>query len=157
MPSKPSLPACFRIEFAIAGVVAVELKAELVGDQRLEQRLPLDERQPQGILAVKVEEVEGVVDEPRAAFAVGCSLGAGEAGQFGVIDAAEFAVEIGGLHVQVGDEFPLGTIQRKRLDEMKLERDRMNKNHARDMSELVERHRKELDDLDQWVAKRERR
>lgn len=55
------------------------------------------------------------------------------------------------------DEFPLGTVQRKRLDEMKLERDRMNANHQRDMSELVARHRKELDDLDQWLAKREKR
>jgi hypothetical protein len=46
-------------------------------------------------------EIEGVVDEPHLAFAVGRRLDMGEARQAGLVDTAELAVEISGLYVQV--------------------------------------------------------
>ena len=88
-------------EFAVARLMAVELKAGLVCDQRLKQRLALDERQARDVPAVEVQEIEGVIDELHAALAVGRRLGMGEARQSGVIDAAEFAVEIGGLRLHI--------------------------------------------------------
>jgi hypothetical protein len=51
-------------EFAIARLVAVELKAELVRDKPLQQSLALDERQRRSVSAVKVQEVKRVIDEP---------------------------------------------------------------------------------------------
>ena len=48
-----------------------------------------------------MQEIEGVIDEPHLALAVGRRLRLREARQSGVVDAAEFAVEIGGLHLQV--------------------------------------------------------
>ena len=50
-----------------------------------------------------MQEIERVIDEVHATLAVGCGLGLGEARQSGVIDAAEFAVDIGGLYVHVGE------------------------------------------------------
>ena len=88
-------------EFAVARLMAIVLKAGLVGDQRLQKRLALDERQTRDVPAVEVQEIEGVIDQPHAALAVGRRLGVGEARQSGVVDAAEFAVDIGGLHVQI--------------------------------------------------------
>jgi hypothetical protein len=44
-----------------------------------------------------VQEIEGVIDEPNPALAIGRSLGVGEARRSSFIDAAEFAVKIGGL------------------------------------------------------------
>ena len=52
---------------------------------------------------VEMQEIEGVIDEPHAALAVCRRLGMGEARQSGVVDAAEFAVDIGGLHVHAGE------------------------------------------------------
>jgi hypothetical protein len=52
-------------EAAVAHLVAVELKARLVGEQRLEQHLALDERQPRDVLADEMQKIEGIVDEPR--------------------------------------------------------------------------------------------
>ena len=46
------------------------------------------------------------------------------------------------------DEFRVGTIQRKRLDEMKAEREKLNAVFGREMAELEERHQKELERLD---------
>ena len=48
-----------------------------------------------------MQEIERVIDETHAALAVGRRLGVGEARQAGLVDAAEFAVDIGGLHVQI--------------------------------------------------------
>ena len=48
-----------------------------------------------------MQEIESVIDEMHAALAVGRRLRLREARQSGVVDAAEFAVDIGGLHVQV--------------------------------------------------------
>ena len=48
-----------------------------------------------------MQEIESVIDELHIALAVGRRLGMGEARQSSLIDAAEFAVEISGLHVQV--------------------------------------------------------
>ena len=47
-----------------------------------------------------MQKIESVIDEVHAALAVGRRLGLREARQSGVVDAAEFAVEIGGLDVQ---------------------------------------------------------
>jgi len=94
------LPA-LQNEFARARVVAIELKAGLVRHQGFEQRLALEERQTGDVAAVDVDEIESVKDEPSGALAVGRCLDAREARQSGIIDAAELAIEIGGLHVQV--------------------------------------------------------
>ena len=51
----------------------------------------------------RMQKIEGVVDEMHAALAVGGRLGMGEARQPGLVDAAELAVEIGRLHVHVGE------------------------------------------------------
>ena len=48
-----------------------------------------------------MQEIEGVIDEMHAALAVGRRLGVGEARQSGFVNAAEFAIEVGGLHIQV--------------------------------------------------------
>ena len=84
---------------AVARLMAVELNAGLVRDQRLKKRLALDERQIRDVLAIKMQEIEGVIDEPHLALAVGRRLGVGEAGQSGVVDAAEFAIDVGGLRL----------------------------------------------------------
>ena len=72
-------------------------------DQWLEERLALDELEARDVPAVKMQEIESVIDEVHAALAVGRRLGLGEARQAGVVDAAELAVEISGLHVEVGE------------------------------------------------------
>ena len=81
--------------------MAIELKAGLAHDQRLEQRLALDERQPRDIPAVEMQEIEGVIDEctPRSPSVAAWVLG--EARQSGIVDATKLAVDIGGLHVHV--------------------------------------------------------
>ena len=68
---------------------------------RLEKGFALDKLQTRNVLAIKVQEIEGVIDKPHVALAVGRRLGVSEARRSGVVDAAEFAVEIGGLQVQV--------------------------------------------------------
>ena len=44
---------------------------------------------------------EGVIDEVHAALAVRRRLDLGEAPQSGNVDAAELAIDVGGLHVQI--------------------------------------------------------
>ena len=88
-------------ELAVAGIVAIELEARLVCDQWLEQLFAPDKREARDVPAGEMQKIEGVIDEMHAALAVGRRLGVGEARQSGFVDAAEFAVEIGGLHVQV--------------------------------------------------------
>ena len=95
------LAGVLQDEFAVAGVMAVELKAGLVCDQGLEQRLALDERKVRDVPAGKMQEIESVKDELHVALAVGRRLRLREARQSRIVDAAELAVEIGGLHVQV--------------------------------------------------------
>jgi hypothetical protein len=87
-------------EISVAGLMAIELKAKLVCDQRLEERFALDERQARNVAAVEVQKIEGVIDEPNVALAVGRRLSMGEAWQPLFIDATQLAVDIGGLHVQ---------------------------------------------------------
>jgi hypothetical protein len=77
--------------------VAIELKAGHVCEPRFEKRFALDERQTRDVPCVKVQEIESVVDEPNSALAVARRLGMGKARQSGVVDATEFAIEIGGL------------------------------------------------------------
>ena len=60
---------------------------------QLEKRFVLAERQAGDIPTTEMEEVEGIIHEPRPALAVGRRLGARKAGQPGVVDAADFAVE----------------------------------------------------------------
>jgi hypothetical protein len=100
---KTELARVLQDEFAVARLMAIELKAELARHQRLEQRLALDERQPCGVLAIDVQEVEGVIDERRAALAICRSLGEGEARQSSLVNAAELAFKIGSLHVHTGE------------------------------------------------------
>jgi hypothetical protein len=51
-----------------------------------------------------MQEVEGIVDESRAALAVGRCLRLGEARQTGLVKAAELAVDVGGLlHPHIGE------------------------------------------------------
>ena len=85
-------------KFSVACLVAIELKAGLVGDQRLKQRLAFDELKVPDVTAIKVQEVERIVDEP---LAVSCRLRSRKVRQSGVVVAAEFAVKIGGLHFQI--------------------------------------------------------
>ena len=44
-----------------------------------------------------MQEIECVIDEPHLALTVSRRLGVREARQSGVVDAAEFAIQIGGL------------------------------------------------------------
>ena len=88
-------------ELAVAGLMAVELKAGLVCDQRLKQRLALDELKARDIPTLDVQKIESVINEARIALAVGRRLRLGEAWQSGIVDAAKLAVDVGGLHVQV--------------------------------------------------------
>jgi hypothetical protein len=69
-------------EFGIAGLMAVELKAWLACDQGLKKGFALDELQARNVLAIKVQEIEGVIDEPHAALAIGRCLGLDKARQF---------------------------------------------------------------------------
>jgi hypothetical protein len=87
-------------EFAVARLLAIELKARLVCEQRLEKRLALDELKVRDIPTAEMQEIESVMDEPRCAHAVGRRLRLGEARESRVVDAAEFAVEISGLQVR---------------------------------------------------------
>jgi hypothetical protein len=59
-------------ELAVAGLMAVELKAGLICDQRLKQLLALDKGKRRDIPTVDVQEVEDVIDEPRVALAAAC-------------------------------------------------------------------------------------
>ena len=52
-------------------------------------------------MRLRSQEIESVIDEPRSALVVRRGLGLGEARQPRFVNAAEFAVEIGGPHVQV--------------------------------------------------------
>jgi len=82
-PSKPSLPACFEDEFAVADLVAVELKARLVCEQRFQKRLALNELMPRDVPTVEMQKIESVIHELHIAFAVGRRLGVGESRQPG--------------------------------------------------------------------------
>jgi hypothetical protein len=50
-----------------------------------------------------MQEIEGVVDKENAALAVGRHLGVSKTRQSGVVDASEFAVDVGGLRLQIGE------------------------------------------------------
>jgi hypothetical protein len=102
-PLKAELAGVLEDEFAVARVMAVVLKAMLVCDQWLEQFLALDEFEIRDVPPADMQEIEGVIDDVNAALAVGGRLSAGEARQSGIVDPAEFAVEIGALHVHIGE------------------------------------------------------
>ena len=65
------------------------------------KRLALDERKHRDVPAVEVQEIKRVVDQVHAAFAVRRRLRLRKTWQSSVINAAEFAVDVGGLHVEV--------------------------------------------------------
>jgi hypothetical protein len=98
---KTELAGVLQDEFAVACLVAVELNARLARDQWLKQHLALDERQARHIASLKVQKIEGTINEPHIALAVGRRLGMGEARQAGVVNATEFAVEIGSLRLNI--------------------------------------------------------
>jgi hypothetical protein len=54
--------------------MVVELKAELVCDERFKKRFAVDERPRQDIPPIEVQEIEGVVDELHPTLAVARSL-----------------------------------------------------------------------------------
>jgi hypothetical protein len=68
----------------------------------LEKRFALDKLKVRDIPTAKMQEIESVIDEAHAASAVGRCLRLGEARQTGLVDAAEFAVDIGGFHPDIG-------------------------------------------------------
>ena len=92
-------------KLTVATLMALELKAWPATDQRLEERLALDEWQSRDVSAIEVQEIEGVIDEPHFAPTIGRRLRLGEAWQSTIIEAAEFAVEIGGLRLHVRKRF----------------------------------------------------
>src|ERR1700735_2616489 len=81
--------------------MAVELKARLVFEQRLQKRLALDELKPRDVPTVEMQEIESVIDELHIVFAVGRGLGVGGSRQPSLINAAEFAIDVSGLDVEV--------------------------------------------------------
>jgi hypothetical protein len=68
------LAGVFQDEFTVAYVVAVELKAGLTRDQGLKEGFALDEGNRGDIATVEMQEIEGVIDEPHSALAVGRRL-----------------------------------------------------------------------------------
>src|SRR4029077_1033664 len=80
---KTELAGVLQDEFAVACVVAIELKAGLVRDQRLKERLTLDERKLRGVPIGQVQEIESVKDEPHFALAVGRGLSLSKTRQSG--------------------------------------------------------------------------
>ena len=88
-------------ELAVAGLMTVELKARLVDKQWLQKRLALDELKPRDVPTVEMQEIESVIDEVHIVFAVGRGLGVGESRQPSLINAAEFAIDVSGLDVEV--------------------------------------------------------
>jgi hypothetical protein len=81
----------------LANLMTIELQAGKISHHRLKQRLALDKRQGCRIAAIKMQEVESVKDQAHAARPVGRGLGIGEVRKAVIADAAQFAVEIGGL------------------------------------------------------------
>jgi hypothetical protein len=55
---------------AVAGHVAVELKAKFVCDRRLKQRLALDELKARDVPTVDMQEIESVIDGVNASLAM---------------------------------------------------------------------------------------
>lgn len=82
-------------EFAVAGLMSVELTARFVCDQRLKRLLAPDEGQVRYVPAVNMQEIESVVDELHAALAIGRRLRQGNAWQSSFINAAQLAINVG--------------------------------------------------------------
>jgi hypothetical protein len=61
-----------RDEFAVTGLMAIELKAWLARNQRLKQRLALDERQPGYVPTVELDGPLRDFPPPAAAYATTC-------------------------------------------------------------------------------------
>src|ERR1700722_7490832 len=81
--------------------MAIELKAQLVCEQRFQKRLALDELKAGDVPTVEMQEIESVIDELHIAFAVGRRLCVGESRQPSLIHAAEFPVEVSGPDVEL--------------------------------------------------------
>ena len=60
----------FQNKLAVTCFMAIELKARLVLDQRLEKGFALDELKGRDISIVNMQEIESVIDEVHAAFAI---------------------------------------------------------------------------------------
>ena len=63
----PKLAGVPSDQLAVACLVAVELKVGDCRDQRLQQRLALDERQAGDVAAVEMQEIESEIDKPNPA------------------------------------------------------------------------------------------
>jgi hypothetical protein len=96
MPSKPRWQA-WRRTSSPSPISSIELQAGNIGQDRLKQRLPLDERQVCRVAAVEIQEVEGVKDKAHAARPVSCRLCLGETRKAVLAHATSFAVEIRAL------------------------------------------------------------
>jgi hypothetical protein len=68
---------------------------------RVKQRLALDEWKLRDVPIGQVQKFERVMDEMHIALAVGCGLRLRKTRQSAVVNAAELAVDIGGLHIEV--------------------------------------------------------
>jgi hypothetical protein len=67
-------------QFTVASFMSVELQARFLGENRLKQRLALEERQACPVAAVDMEKIEGVKDQaytapPPVAACVSAKLG----------------------------------------------------------------------------------
>jgi hypothetical protein len=75
------LAGVFQDKLAVTSFMAIELKARLVLDQRLEKRFALDELKVRDIPTAKMQEIESVIDELHASFAIGRRLRLGKLGK----------------------------------------------------------------------------
>jgi hypothetical protein len=87
-PSKPSLPACFKMSSPSPVSWRPLLKAGLVRNQWLEQRFAPNQRQARDVPSANVQEIESVIDEVHAALPVGRRLRLCKARPSSVVDAA---------------------------------------------------------------------
>jgi hypothetical protein len=58
---KTKLAGVCKDEFAAACLLSIELKTGLACEQRLEQRLAVDEWKPRGVLAVEMQEMRNAI------------------------------------------------------------------------------------------------
>ena len=72
--------------------MSVELQARDIGNDRLQQRFALKERQASRVTAVKMQQVEGIKDQARAPLPIRRGLGLREAWKAIGPNSAQFAM-----------------------------------------------------------------
>jgi hypothetical protein len=100
-PLKTELAGVPQDQFTVAGLMPIELKTRGVCEQRLQEGLALDELKAREVPTVQMQEIESVIDELYIAFTIGRRPGLRESRQPSLIDAAQFAIDVSGLDVQV--------------------------------------------------------